>query len=147
MERSLTYQFQMTLLFMSGTTQNFQTYSWKDILFLKEVRNEYGSLTFRLRRYLCCLQESPSAWKKLHKKLQEMKFKTSTADPEDGNMFLTIHIDDMLLISPTKTSRLIFEKEMEYQFEKKKQVNNISYLKMTIEKIRDDIKLNQLRIF
>ena len=76
-----------------------------------------------------------------------MKFKTSTADPEDGNMFLTIHIDDMLLISPTKTSRLIFEKEMEYQFEKKKQVNNISYLKMTIEKIRDDIKLNQLRIF
>jgi len=77
-------------------------------------------LTFRLRRCLYGLQESPLAWKKLlHQKLEQMKFERSSADPcaytkedKDGTLYLTVHVDDMLLISPTTNSRKSFESEM-----------------------------------
>jgi uncharacterized protein YvpB len=40
----------------------------------------------------------------------------------------------MLLISPTKRTRQMFESIMEEQFEITKQLNSLSYLGMTIEK-------------
>ena len=74
-------------------------------------------------------------------KLEQIKFKRSSADPcaytkeiKDGTLYLTVHVDDMLLISPTTNARKSFETEMEKQFEITKQVNDLSYLGMTIQK-------------
>jgi hypothetical protein len=46
---------------------------------LEKHLNDNATLTFRLRRYLYRLQDSPSAWNKLsHQKLEQMKFKRSS---------------------------------------------------------------------
>jgi hypothetical protein len=58
-------------------------------------------------------------------------------------MYLTVHVDDMLLLSPTKRTRNTFEMSMEEQFEITKQVNDLSYLGMTIQKTSDGIKVHQ----
>jgi hypothetical protein len=62
---------------------------------------------------------------------------------DDGTLYLTVHVDDMLLLSPTKKSRESFELEMKEQFEITKQVNDLSYLGMTIQKTSDGIKVHQ----
>ena len=123
-----------------------ERYSW-----LEKHLNGNGTLTFRLRRYLYGLQESPLAWNKLlHQKLEQMKFKRSSADPcaytkvnKDGTLYLTVHVDDMLLISPTTNARKSFETEMEKQFEITIQVNDLSYLGMTIQKTKEGVKVHQ----
>jgi hypothetical protein len=84
---------------------------------LKQMLNLNGTLTFRLRRYLYGLQESPLAWNTvLHQKLNQMKFKRSIADPcaytrhhKDRPLYFTVHVDDMLLASPSDSARLWFE--------------------------------------
>jgi hypothetical protein len=118
---------------------------------LKPYVNPDGTLTFRLLKYLYGLQESPLAWNKvLHQKLSKMDFIRSTADPcayvkqdKDGTVYLTVHVDDMLLISPSKRVRENFESKMEEQFEITKQLNDISYLGMTIQKTSEGIKVHQ----
>jgi hypothetical protein len=79
-----------------------------------------------------------------------MSFIRSVADPcayvkhhEDGDMYLTVHVDDMLLVSPTERSRRIFEVNLEEQFEITKQLNDLSYLGMTIKKTADGIRAHQ----
>jgi len=118
---------------------------------LKASTNQNGTLTFRLRRYLYGLQESPLAWNRvLHQKLKQMKFERSVADPcaytrphKDGQLYLTVHVDDMLLISPSDDARLWFEKDMESQFTITKQVNELSYLGMTVKKSKNGIIVHQ----
>jgi hypothetical protein len=61
----------------------------------------------------------------------------------DGTIYLTVHVDDMLLISPTKQARKIFEMSMEEQFKITKQINELSYLGMTIQKTPQGIKVHQ----
>jgi hypothetical protein len=79
-----------------------------------------------------------------------MKFKRSSVDPcayvrshEDGDIYLTVHVDDMLLFSPSKRTRHIFEAVMEEQFEITKQLNNLSYLGMTIVKDAAGVTVHQ----
>jgi hypothetical protein len=92
---------------------------------LSEKRNVNGSLLFRLRRYLYGLQESPLAWNKtLHICLVNMGSKQSTADrcaytkdSKDGIIYLTVHVDDMLLASPTVQYRNWFESHLQKQFQ------------------------------
>jgi hypothetical protein len=79
-----------------------------------------------------------------------MNFVRFTADPcaylklhEDGPLYLTVHVDDMLLASPNDTTRLWFEYEMKRQFEISKQVNELSYLGMTIKKTKEGITVHQ----
>jgi len=60
-------------------------------------------------------------------------------------LFFTVHVDDLILISPTKTSRLIFEKEMKIQFEFIRNKFTIyHFFGMTVGKNRDDIKVNRI---
>jgi hypothetical protein len=80
-----------------------------------------------------------------------MNFIRSIADPcaytkqhEDGAMYLTVHVDDMLLVSPTQRSRKGFEASLEDQFEITKQLNDLSYLGMTIQKAETGIKVHQM---
>jgi hypothetical protein len=54
-----------------------------------------------------------------------------------------VYADDMLLISPTKQARRIFEMSMEEQFEITKQINDLSYLGMTIQKTPQGIQVHQ----
>jgi len=113
--------------------------------------NLNGSFTFR--RYLYDLQECPLPWNKvLHHKLNQMKFKRSIADPcayiytryhKDGALYLTVHVDDMLLASSSDSARLWFEQNMESQFEISKQCNQLSYLGMTVKKSKDGISVHQ----
>jgi hypothetical protein len=118
---------------------------------LRRSVNDNGTLTFRLRRYLYGLQESPLAWNKLlHDKLGDMGFTRSTADPcayvqrhPEGNLFLTVHVDDMLLMCPNSKLRTAFESEMEKRFEITKQLNDLSYLGMTITKTDQGIRVHQ----
>ena len=58
---------------------------------LKESTNQNGTLTFRLRRYLYGLREM-CAYTRSHK---------------EGQLYLTVHVDDMLLISPSDDARLV----------------------------------------
>jgi hypothetical protein len=119
---------------------------------LKSSANNNGTLTFRLRRYLYGLQESPLAWNQLlHSKLEHMGFKRSAADHcayvkdhSSGLIYLTVHVDDMLLFSPTRKIRELFESKLEEQFEITKQLNDLSYLGMTIQKDVNGIKVHQL---
>ena len=67
-----------------------------------------------------------------------MKFKRSEVDPcayvkyNKGDMYFTVHFDDMLLVSPTDSTRQSFEQNMENQFEISKQVNKLPFLGMSI---------------
>jgi hypothetical protein len=118
---------------------------------LEKFLNPDGTLTFRLRRYLYGLQESPLAWNKLlHQTLTDMGFTRSTADPcayvkrhKEGDAYLTVHVDDMLLICPSESLRASFESKLEERFEITKQVNDLSYLGMTIKKTSEGIKVHQ----
>ena len=49
-----------------------------------------------------------------------------------GTIYLTVHVNDMLLIIPTKQARKIFEMSIEEQFDITKQIKDPSYLGMTI---------------
>ena len=79
-----------------------------------------------------------------------MKFERSVADPcaytrphKEGQLYFTVHVDDMLLISPSDDARLWFEKDMESQFTITKQVNELSYLGMTVKKSKNGIIVHQ----
>jgi len=61
----------------------------------------------------------------------------------DGTIYLTVHVDYILLIISTKQAREIFEISLEEQFEITKQINDLSYLGMTIQKMAEGIKVHQ----
>jgi Reverse transcriptase (RNA-dependent DNA polymerase) len=121
-------------------------------LSLQSSVNNNGTLTFRLRRYLYRLQESPLAWNKLlHQKLERLNFTRSNADPctyrkdhADATIYLTVHVDDMLLLCPNERVRKLFEETMEEQFEITKRLDDLSYLGMTIQKTLEGIRIHQL---
>ena len=80
-----------------------------------------------------------------------MGFKQSTADPcayvkEDyeGRTYLTVHVDDMLLASPSPAIRTWFENQVKQWFEISLQVNNLTYLGMSVIKSAEGIRVHQL---
>jgi hypothetical protein len=66
---------------------------------------------------------------------------------QDGRdmVYLTVHVDDMLLASPTTRFRLEFEQKMGEYFEISCQVNKITYLGMSVVKDAAGISVHQLR--
>jgi hypothetical protein len=84
---------------------------------LKPLLTTDHSLTFRLKRYLYGLQESPLAWNKtLNDKLHLLGFDRSHADlclytrkGSHGTTYLTVHVDDMMMAFPNPENRKWFE--------------------------------------
>jgi hypothetical protein len=119
---------------------------------LSKHRNTDGTLIFRLRRYLYGLQESPLAWNKtLHQCLVNMQFKQSIADQcaytsttKYGIAYLTVHVDDMLLASPSKDYREQFESELKKYFQIVIQHDDITYLAMSVSKNNEGISVHQI---
>jgi hypothetical protein len=119
--------------------------------YLQSQTNRDGSLTFRLRRYLYGLQESPLEWNKtLHVKLSQLGFIRSKADlclytkmTEVGKTYLIVHVDDMLLSFPTLSIRKWFEMSMLKWYELVIQDKNITYLGMSVNKTHDGILIHQ----
>jgi len=60
-----------------------------------------------------------------------------------GPLYLTVHVDDMLLVSPSDLARLWFDRDMESQFKITKEVNELSYVGMMIEKTKSGITVHQ----
>jgi hypothetical protein len=114
--------------------------------------NPNGNLIFRLKRYLYGLQESPLAWNKtLHQCIINMKFKQSIADrcaytslTRHGIAYLTVHVDDMLLASPSKDYRSWFETELSKQFQIVIQQDDITYLAMSVSKNNEGTSVHQI---
>jgi hypothetical protein len=113
--------------------------------------NRDNSLTFRLRRYLYGLQESPLAWNKtLHQKLHILGFIRSQADPclytktgTYGKTYLTVHVDDMMLAFPNISIRKWFEAAITKWYQIVVQDEDITYLGMSVIKTTHGIKIHQ----
>jgi hypothetical protein len=109
------------------------------------------SLTFRLRRYLYGLQESPLAWNKtLHEKLQLLGFIRSQADlclytrtGTYGKTYLTVHVDDMMLAFPHPHVRQWFETAIKGWYQIVVQDKDITYLGMSVIKTNQGIRIHQ----
>jgi len=118
---------------------------------LRPQLNSDQSLTFRLKRYLYGLQESPLAWNKtLHDKLYMLGFDRSNADlclytrkATHGKTYLTVHVDDMMLAFPSSENKKWFETAMKGWYEIVTQDTNITYLGMSVTKNIDGIKVHQ----
>jgi hypothetical protein len=121
---------------------------------LREFYDEQQkSLFFELDRYLYGLHEAPHEFNSLlDKKLQDIGFKPSEADPclytkesPDGIIVLCLHVDDMLLLTPGRKYREWFEREMGVSFELVKQYDTLSFLGMRIwrDPITGSIKVTQ----
>lgn len=102
-----------------------------------------GLLYFELNKYLYGLQDAPHAFNGyLDAKLHMMGFKPTLADPclytktvSDGKLILSVHVDDLLLTAPSKSSRSEFESELAKIFQINTQHDNISYLGMSIRRL------------
>jgi hypothetical protein len=113
--------------------------------------NGDGSLTFRLRRYLYGLQESPLAWNRtLHSKLSSLGFNRSNADlclytrtDKGQKTYLTVHVDDMMLSFPDVSVRSWFEEAVKKWYEIVVQDKDITYLGMSVTKSSDGIRVHQ----
>jgi hypothetical protein len=118
---------------------------------LKSSLNEDRSLTFRLRRYLYGLQESPLAWNQtLHAKLTSLGYTRSMGDQclytlttPYGKTYLTVHVDDMMLASPHLSVRTWFETSIKQWYEIVIQDKDITYLGMSVSKANDGIRVHQ----
>jgi hypothetical protein len=118
---------------------------------LERNLNRDQSLTFRLRRYLYGLQESPLEWNKtLNGKLTSIGFTRAKADQclytkttQQGMAYLTVHVDDMMLASPTVDFRSWFENCIRQWYEIVVQHTNITYLGMAVTKTSAGIKIHQ----
>jgi hypothetical protein len=119
--------------------------------YLESWLNGDGSLTFRLLRYLYGLQESPLAWNKtLHEKLTSLGFTRSKADSclyvktaPEGKVYLTVHVDDMMLTYPTGSVRTWFETNVTKWYTLVIQDTDITYLGMSVSKTIDGIRVHQ----
>jgi hypothetical protein len=97
------------------------------------------------------LHESPLAFNNLlNGKLVEIGFKRSTADSclyvhcfRNEKIYLTVHVDDMFLASPTKETRSWFESQLKKTFDLVSQHDTVSYLGMSISKSHRGITVNQ----
>jgi hypothetical protein len=110
------------------------------------------SITFRLRKYIYGLHESPSAFNQLMNRYS-IGFQRSKADPclyfireTDGMYsFLTLHVDDMLLASSSKSMQQWFESSVQSRFSIMSQYDDISYLSMSISQDKHgNIVVNQI---
>ncbi len=107
---------------------------------LAKFVNKQGSLVFLLLKYMYGLCEAPNRFNHLaDKSLKKIGFQPTLADPclyvkhtKDGPMILSLHVDDILLSSPSIKHREWFEKEIQKDFEIVIQHDNISYLGMNI---------------
>ena len=106
----------------------------------------------KLNKYLYGLQESSKEFNSLiDKYLKEIDFIPSKADKclyvkqtTDGDITLSIHVDDMLVVAPNKTQLNLFEKDINKNFQLVCQYNNVSYLGMSIKRLKNgDITVNQ----
>jgi hypothetical protein len=80
-----------------------------------------------------------------------MGFQKTKADPcayvkrdSAGVIFLTVHVDDMLLASPSPTVRSWFENQVKKWFEISMQVNSLTYLGMSVTKDETGISVHQV---
>jgi hypothetical protein len=95
---------------------------------------------FELDKYLYGLQDAPHAFNQfLDEKLRGNGFKPTLADKcmyikhdVDGLLILSIHVDDLLLTSPSARARREFEDWLSKQFQINIQRDNVSYLGMSI---------------
>jgi hypothetical protein len=119
--------------------------------YLKSWLNGDGSLTFRLLAYLYGLQESPLAWNRtLHEKLVSLGFERSKADlclyvktTPEGKVYLTVHVDDMMLAYPSGPVRTWFETTLKKWYTLVIQDTDITYLGMSVSKMADGIRVHQ----
>ena len=119
--------------------------------YLKRKLNQDMSLTFRLRRYLYELQESPLEWNKtLNRKLTSIGFVRAQADQclytkpiRLGVAYLTVHVDDMMLASPSSAFQSWFEDSVKKWYQIVSQHANITYLGMSVIKSQDGIRIHQ----
>lgn len=110
-------------------------------------------LIFKLDAFMYGLAEAPNQFNELaDEKLKNLGFKPSEADPcvytletTNGLMSLCIHVDDILLSSPTLEDREWFVKELGKHFELVSQYDNVSYLGMNIthDRKKKMIRANQ----
>jgi hypothetical protein len=61
-----------------------------------------------------------------------------------GNIYLSVHVDDMLIATPSKASRLWFESTFSHKYELTGQHQKISYIGMSIAREPTGIVVNQL---
>jgi hypothetical protein len=112
-----------------------------------------GCLYFELNRYVYGLHEASNQFNGLLDKiLKQSGFNALRADScmylkwtRDGELLLSLHVDDMLLTAPNIKWRQWFEEKMEKHFSLVKQYDNISYLGMQIRRDprTNDIIVNQ----
>ena len=121
--------------------QNVCTYWVKRYPQLKSFQCDDGSLLFQLKKYIYGLAESPNKFNSyLDKTLKLIGFKQLQADKclysyksANGNVILSVHVDDMLVSSSSLPLRKWFEDKMAQYFELVSQRDtNISYLGMNI---------------
>ena len=110
-----------------------------------------SSLYFTLNKYLYGLCEAPSRFNDmLHTHLSSAGFQRTQEDAclytkatPDGTLTAAVHVDDILLTSPTKARQLWFESELEKHFEITKQYDNLSYLGLNIQSRDNSIFITQ----
>lgn len=113
--------------------------------------HEDGFLYFLLHRYLYGLHESPQAFNEmLNKDLRELGYLPTKSDrclyvkfTSHGMNVLTVHVDDILLLSASTQDRDHFEKFLQRKYTLTIQRNNLSYLGLTIKRSSFGISINQ----
>jgi hypothetical protein len=111
----------------------------------KEFVTKSGAMYCKLDHYLYGLQEASRCFHTyLDKHLKKLDFTPTKPDPclytkqtSDGLMFVTTHVDDILLLAPNLKQQSIFIKEFSKQFELVSQFNKVSYLGMTIQRLKN----------
>ena len=111
-----------------------------------------GCIYFKLNKYLYGLCEAPNRFNNMLTDylVNVMGFKKCKADPclytlttKDGIMYVAIHVDDILLSSPTRELQQHFEEMLAKRFEITTQRDNISYLGLNISKKNNCLHITQ----
>jgi len=112
-----------------------------------------GCMYYKLNKFVYGLQESPREFNiLLDDALQSIGFASTKADrclytkaTPDGIMIVSIHVDDLLVTSPSVKERDLFEKALKKNFVIVSQYNNLSYLGMNIDYnlSKDRLKVSQ----
>jgi hypothetical protein len=119
----------------------------------RKYLNPDGTLTFKLLRYLYGLHEAPHAFNGyLDTKLKAIGFTQSTSDKclyytldeaSQQMAYMSVHVDDIFLLSPTNDFRARFEKAMSKDFILDVQHDQLSYLNMSFKRDKDGISVSQ----
>ena len=105
--------------------------------------DEKGGITFQLLAYMYGLCEAPSAFHSLlDEVLKSVGFVSTKSDeclyirkfPDQAKpMVVAVHVDDILVASPSKALQKQFENQLQLHFEIVAQYGNLSYLGMSIQ--------------